>query len=422
MHSALIAANDLALAKNHLTRLQSFPQSSTSPILHEAQQSVIDAEKHVKEKLVDMRDAFADLMKRIIGMSQDQPAISGPEIASLRARLDKLEDSATSTALTRQANQLGVETGRPVSVFQPRQPYSNLNPYPTAPPSAPIYYLPPPIEQPPPPPPPGDVAMVESSGAVDEVQARRYRARGLLKEVLERMDKMEEDKRAMMMRCDDLENIVWENAEEDMPVMSWERLELSRMETRDLPPRTKSNFTRFMRRARTNYLWKVAAGIITDGDASGDGAGDENEDEEEVETAEMMRVDDDGSRDEVEDGKVDGWDALEATRDPIGAFRGVTLTAQVQNVEKSKPMLEEATVKHGEIEAIRETLEKVQRELAEYKKYSQERERQVVLACMRVMQTDMRKKLEESVQEQATKIVKGVSTTSLTFRGDYDKS
>lgn len=391
MHLALIATNTHALAKAHLARLQSFPSSSTSPILLEASKTVHTAEGELRERVHDMRDAFASLTKRFTGTEkqvQRPSPFSGPEVDSIKDRLTKLEDVTATFNMSKNQYLVGqdvtarldngVDPNRPISAFQPRQA---VVPYPGLPNSAPPDFPPEPMSVDHLTPlPTGDVSM-EGDEPRTEIEGKRYRARQLLKDVLERMEKVEEDKRAMMDRCDDLENILWENIDQDMPQMSWERLEASRIETRDLPPRKRS------RRGRRGAQKQQQRQLIQQSSAETGHSATDGEVPEEGEEAveEIEAVQQAGtSREEaieVEDGEVEDWDVLETTRDPTGALRGVA----GQRVEPSKFTLEEPIVKQEEVDTLRNKVSKLETELKSFWEHQKEREGKIVQACVGVM-------------------------------------
>jgi hypothetical protein len=190
-----------------------------------------------------------------------------------------------------------------------------------------------------------------------EIEGKRYRARQLLKGVLERMDQVEEDKRAMMLRCDDLENLLWENIDDGRERMSWEKLERSRMASRDMAPRRKRKL-----------------------DAMEEGS-------EEDKSEKPQEEQEEGQIEDRPRGGADGWEALEADRDPTGALRGVVPPQPPDSaiINRLGASVGGPAADSGEVTALREKVVRLETDLAEYREGQKKREEQIVRACMNIM-------------------------------------
>jgi Trp operon repressor len=67
----------------------------------------------------------------------------------------------------------------------------------------------------------------------DDVNAKRRRAKDLLKSVMAKLEEVEDERKQMVYRVDDLENLIWDQAENGGLMMTWERLESDRIARRE---------------------------------------------------------------------------------------------------------------------------------------------------------------------------------------------
>lgn len=124
----------------------------------------------------------------------------------------------------------------------------------------------------PPHPPDADVQM-EEPGEDSDVKSKRRRAKDLLKNVMSKLEEVEDERKQMVYRVDELENLIWDQEENGGLPMTWERLESDRVARREKAASKK-----------------------------------------------RKREADDGGP--VRPIDVDGWDALEQARDPSGSLVG----------------------------------------------------------------------------------------------------
>ena len=216
MHSALISSSAHQLAAQHLSRLKSFPSTDlTSPTISKAQQRVADAESELHGQMTAMRESFTRLMQSVVSRDGDRPVdVSGLQLDGVKDRLKRLEDRVMPVSATSVSYQPrpSLPSSPPPSGLRPPGPHGH--------PSSDHV----PTSEPPKPP------EADNGGSDSLLPAKRLRVKGLLSEVLDRMDKVEEMVHASQGKQEDLENLIWEQVEEFRMTRpaSWSRLEAKR--------------------------------------------------------------------------------------------------------------------------------------------------------------------------------------------------
>ena len=208
MHAALLSTSSHALATQALTRLLSFPGADNfHPALVEARRNVAAADRQRHSYIVELQDAFAELMRRAASSRDGDSVVDlgGLELEGVRDRLKRLE---------------GLSLG-------PKEVTHAVGTAPAPPPGVP------------PPPPEADIEMRVQPGPSETAPpgegeaAPKKRVKEVLREILKRLDALEEAKIAAEDRAEDLENLIWEQAEERIErVMTWGQLEKQRIGSR----------------------------------------------------------------------------------------------------------------------------------------------------------------------------------------------
>lgn len=342
MHEALISVSARSLARSHLARLQSFTGPSSSTALADAEDRVRLADKSVAEAMNDMNDSFAELLWRTTrdGRGPDADAF---ERDAIKERLAKLESLSTNGALLPQPSQQQAPLPTPSPAI------------PATPASA--------IPAPPPPPPTSARADVSAQdvemdgkngedGEVEQIEHKRRRAKDLLKDVLRRLDAMEHQRDELNIRCDDLENWIWENAENDVQAMSWDRLEAARLTLHSMPPMERSRKRRKVEEAVE--VAKVDVEVQTESDPEG---------------APAPAVDD----------KPEGPGL-------VGSEPGPTDTMDTSTkVDATAALLAENAELKAEMEGLRTTITDLQGQFEKWRAMGEQRDRAIITACMREM-------------------------------------
>ena len=239
MRSALASSTLHENASQHLARLVSFPQATedSDPVIN-AKKRVSEAEKTLHNRMVDVQQAFTELLKKSLA----QPGVADGDVANLdlewvKDRLARLEDVGVQIA--------PAPTAPPTAVEQP--------PAPPAPASAnePEHHK----AQPPEVNPDQDVNMEEVAPETEEDvrQGKRRRARELLESVAERLSLVE-------MRTEDIYSQLYafEGNQRDPGIVSWEEL----YERRDPELRAQREAERTPSPEQTNHARKAEEGNL----------------------------------------------------------------------------------------------------------------------------------------------------------------
>ena len=192
LHDTLLSTTVHTLAGRQLSRLSSFSNLDPShPAIVEARKNLVAAEEALWNHQIQVQQAFAQLIRRTGGISADVL-----DMDEIRARLARLEGQYAGAS---------------------RQP-------------------PPPAEAPPlPPPEPGAQKDVEMA---DEPQpGQPIKVKDAIRTIFKRLASVEAAKLDMEEKCEDLEGLIWSQAEERVErQMTWEQLERDRRATRQSKP------------------------------------------------------------------------------------------------------------------------------------------------------------------------------------------
>ena len=208
MHETLLSTSSRVLAQSSVNRLETFSNIDQShPALVDARRNLVDAEERLWQKKVQLQSAFAELVKQT-GGDEDHALDAGMiELDEVKARIARLESGAPLAGITR----------------QPLPPTS-------APPPDP-----PPFAQQPGSSKPIDVEMRGDSPDPNVALPRGQpvKFKDALRDIMKRLTAVEESKAEMDEKCDDLENLIWSQAEERVDkIMFWGQLEQNRIRQR----------------------------------------------------------------------------------------------------------------------------------------------------------------------------------------------
>ncbi|ORX41266.1 hypothetical protein BD324DRAFT_613872 [Kockovaella imperatae] len=188
MQSTLLSTTAHFLARERASRLESFPSvSANHPSLVDAREKLVEAEDQLWSQKVQLQQAFAELLRQTA-----EKGAATLDLDEIRARLERLEN----------------RQGQP---------------------------LPPPVSAPPDPPPTpaGPTQDVEMGDASERRASAPVKLKDAVKDIMKRLSAVESAKLDMDEKCQDLEELIWSQAEERVEErMSWGRLERSRISQR----------------------------------------------------------------------------------------------------------------------------------------------------------------------------------------------
>ena len=210
MHETLLSTSSHRLAQNSVNRLEEFPNIDQShPALAEARRTLLDAEERLWQRKFRLQSAFAELVEQAGGSEGHALDASIVELDEIKARMARLEDGARAGS-----------TGRS------KQPL-------------------PPLSAPPPDPPPLIQQSETSKGvdvemrggfhdpAVPPPRGQPIKFKDALRDVMKRLTAVEETKAEIEGKCEDLEGLIWSQAEEKAEkIMFWGQLEQGRIKQR----------------------------------------------------------------------------------------------------------------------------------------------------------------------------------------------
>ena len=377
MHAALLATSAHSLAKTHFARLQSFISPMTATVdlltsLREADNRVKAAEEDMQVMMGRANDAFGDLMYRMgntsssyKGKGVDHGAFDRDIIKERLAKLELLTEGTKSGSVVLPKND------------QPPPPPSDPPPIPVTDPARPSGKSP--LGQ--------DVEMEDQP--VKTLEEKRKSAKDLLRDVLKRLDDVEDARGELIVRCDELENLIWENAENGITPMSWDRLEDERLSFRSIQPMERP--TKRMRRDRHAERTGLSQGDSLSGTGNGDdkeasGIVDLGGQESIGDSAGLSKLRDHANQsDRIESGhqqseqnqvhKPDQQIASDQT-DPIAQ------SIPAHPHPNSTPEKEQTTDAHSEIERLKKEVVTISGTLNDILKNQEEREKKLIRACL----------------------------------------